>query len=1547
MADSDDSTSGAGSSSQSDDSEPGTSLGSRRRAGLKRKLVPYDSEDDDDHPNIRPETDDESDEDEAGSSDSDSSNGAPGAETCAICLGRMRGEVGSPDSCEHVFCFICILEWAKTNATCPQDRKTFKVVHVREVFGGPIEREVPIEKQKAEVITFPEEEDNPTYCEVCNECDREERLLLCDGCDLGYHLECLDPPLTQVPVEEWFCPCCSHARLHTKGTSRQAESTADARTSSKSGLSRPHQSSQRSRQPRRIPRTRANERIRIRIEKQRKISRKFNRKRRRKNKKEKVASGELEDKRPAIKHLGKFSYFVQGDNDIDAEHTVDDFADQLLAGCSGQHSDQNQENRKANAAKLLRHAAFKPQATYSGKTPNAIIDRLNTHREEREDDVLSGILENQSITLSSSKKLTLTNDRKLTKQDGVKEDLNIVLDEGNAIMSEPLPSRKPSSQKTSETSESSSKEETGSCSSASSRSQHRPNLSDSQRDSPSNSGPRSRSPHDTDKASSRSTGRPQSEDEWRSPSRMLYRDKNPPQDSHQSPLEDKRRSPPRMSFQRQFVPQHNRREKKRSGSPNRKSSRDYSYDRWSDRRDQSKHQRRNSPHRRPGSWRDTGDDAPGSYRYSDEECATSEPSSHGGRSGNRGYFGRPNLESGYSREPSGKRNVSPGTRYDRHSHRERSPFRKNRMHEREGHIQHWNQQPSRGRGSYSRRDREEFSHRSYKSNRPRSRSRSRSRSRERFSHRGSSNERERKPRSQWGYSYYNAENDNEGVKNDTTSHSLHSVHHPGNASSINTLLPDVQHDLVDRSKNISDTEPVSIKETDCVEPHSSSAQTTQDPAAFQTNFFSTLSNLFTVRKDALDSSVPRKDQDSSVPSKYQDSSIPSNDQDSSVPSKDKDSSVPSKCQDSSIPSKENMNPSSDQCDLSNADKGSNWSQDNWNSIHCEDKKGPADVGNFKVKHIKTRMCKVLASLFGNDEENSSDEEELRQDTEKPEEEKVDNDDDGHIVEEEKDKKSRPKNRNRNSKNRSHTQHDDTTFTVDNKMPEVTPPFPVFSVKTKGSHSHGDAKRKEKKSRESNLSESVSSSHGKTKTKSHALFSDVFESIADVASTEPTDSDLRDIEMTQETELIDYDHKHDWNESAKTFAKFMKEYGDIGKLAQKHKQIQEEKRMQKTPEYDIINKETKDGNAENEKNTLDSFVQKNHEGERKDTDYVVAGVKPSASSKKKSKRDDSRKDDTKKNDIRKDDTRKDDTKKNDTRKDDTRKDDTKKNDIRKDGTRKDDTSKDDTRRNDTKKNDTKKDGTRKDDTSKDDARRDDTKKNDTKKDGTRKDDTSKDDTRKDGTKKNDTKRDGTKKDGTKKDDTRKDETRKDGTKKNDIKRDGTRKNDTNRVDTNGDDTRRNDTKGDDTKGKDSRRDGTKKVDTKEDDTKGDDTKKDDTRRNNTKRDDNRKDDTNGDDTKANDTKGDDTRKDDTSMRNKQKASLEAKVVEEVKKWLDPYYRDKSVTKEEYKQIVAKCVKKVVSKECGDIVESEKMRTLVEGYVVLYKHRRSKLLLGPNH
>ncbi|KNA19714.1 hypothetical protein SOVF_058990 [Spinacia oleracea] len=46
-------------------------------------------------------------------------------------------------------------------------------------------------------------------CEECGSGKNAPDLLLCDGCDRGYHLYCLKPILAAVPKGSWFCPPCS------------------------------------------------------------------------------------------------------------------------------------------------------------------------------------------------------------------------------------------------------------------------------------------------------------------------------------------------------------------------------------------------------------------------------------------------------------------------------------------------------------------------------------------------------------------------------------------------------------------------------------------------------------------------------------------------------------------------------------------------------------------------------------------------------------------------------------------------------------------------------------------------------------------------------------------------------------------------------------------------------------------------------------------------------------------------------------------------------------------------------------------------------------------------------------------------------------------------------------------------------------------------------------------------------------------------------------------------------------------------------------------
>lgn len=43
-------------------------------------------------------------------------------------------------------------------------------------------------------------------CEVCNKTTDAQKMLLCDGCDKGFHTFCIG--LKHIPKEAWFCTEC-------------------------------------------------------------------------------------------------------------------------------------------------------------------------------------------------------------------------------------------------------------------------------------------------------------------------------------------------------------------------------------------------------------------------------------------------------------------------------------------------------------------------------------------------------------------------------------------------------------------------------------------------------------------------------------------------------------------------------------------------------------------------------------------------------------------------------------------------------------------------------------------------------------------------------------------------------------------------------------------------------------------------------------------------------------------------------------------------------------------------------------------------------------------------------------------------------------------------------------------------------------------------------------------------------------------------------------------------------------------------------------------
>eukprot|EP00118_Oscarella_pearsei_P007764 m.38759 g.38759 ORF g.38759 m.38759 type:complete len:1182 (+) comp32635_c0_seq2:338-3883(+) len=46
------------------------------------------------------------------------------------------------------------------------------------------------------------------FCQVCCKGDKEDLLLLCDGCDEGVHTYCCKPKLSGIPESDWYCHKC-------------------------------------------------------------------------------------------------------------------------------------------------------------------------------------------------------------------------------------------------------------------------------------------------------------------------------------------------------------------------------------------------------------------------------------------------------------------------------------------------------------------------------------------------------------------------------------------------------------------------------------------------------------------------------------------------------------------------------------------------------------------------------------------------------------------------------------------------------------------------------------------------------------------------------------------------------------------------------------------------------------------------------------------------------------------------------------------------------------------------------------------------------------------------------------------------------------------------------------------------------------------------------------------------------------------------------------------------------------------------------------------
>ncbi|MCJ1307395.1 hypothetical protein MMC25_001041 [Agyrium rufum] len=139
--------------------------------------------------------------------------------------------------CGHNLHDECLKPWVERANSCPICRQNFNLVELRKELHGSMITSYPVSDrtQVADVdpgmiIEDLEEESKP--CPICGEDDNEEVLLLCDGCDMGYHTYCIG--LDSVPLGAWFCETCSVQRaiepVLPGGSRQQAMNSSRRRT---------------------------------------------------------------------------------------------------------------------------------------------------------------------------------------------------------------------------------------------------------------------------------------------------------------------------------------------------------------------------------------------------------------------------------------------------------------------------------------------------------------------------------------------------------------------------------------------------------------------------------------------------------------------------------------------------------------------------------------------------------------------------------------------------------------------------------------------------------------------------------------------------------------------------------------------------------------------------------------------------------------------------------------------------------------------------------------------------------------------------------------------------------------------------------------------------------------------------------------------------------------------------------------------------------------------------------------------------------------------
>lgn len=133
-------------------------------------------------------------------------------QNCGVCFSEEGKSVrGLIDSCNHYFCFLCIIEWSKIESRCPLCRGRFSTIRrMRKdgTFIGDGCVRIPVRDQIYDPFGEPVDPYAQVKCTVCNGTADESLLLLCDLCDSPWHTYCVGLGFT-VPEGDWYCRDCA------------------------------------------------------------------------------------------------------------------------------------------------------------------------------------------------------------------------------------------------------------------------------------------------------------------------------------------------------------------------------------------------------------------------------------------------------------------------------------------------------------------------------------------------------------------------------------------------------------------------------------------------------------------------------------------------------------------------------------------------------------------------------------------------------------------------------------------------------------------------------------------------------------------------------------------------------------------------------------------------------------------------------------------------------------------------------------------------------------------------------------------------------------------------------------------------------------------------------------------------------------------------------------------------------------------------------------------------------------------------------------------